>query len=247
MSLKDEIANWTDSDGLVTPNYRPQTKDETGNGILYTSIAHCLMVMRGELRDTYDYNMFYCVMRSCQVPDARPRRLKPVPNVISGLFHRSPNKTQELQGDDDYIGVCAASKLMDAPFAREILKYGRKHRWSFNNLEPGKWTPRTWFGRKPQFVAHVMFSACQMPPLYLRLLWCASLLLSGLSRSSTGWMLSWLMTISAEGISPMCDQAISLWRCLLRRSKFKSMKGVLRDHLNPNGGIEHGLVRYCDL
>ncbi len=137
MGLWVELQNgYFDQYGLVTPSQNsPYSSD---NGLLYSSQAYILLKRHGEMKPEIE-SWFKRVVKSCEIEP--------------GLFQRLPlkhGKTRQ-QGPDDYIGLCAASQEI----AERVWTYGKKHGFSYNNVEPGKWTLRSFIGRQPPFLAHV--------------------------------------------------------------------------------------------
>lgn len=149
MGLREDIVNYRQMDGLVSPNINP-TPDSTGNGLLYTSLYFILLTRRKELQ-TGDYADFYITVDKCQVPG------------FKGLFYRSTTKTKEQEAWDDYVGLSYASVVMGSGDADNILFYGHSHKffslnYIYNDLAPGKFSMDAWFGRNPAITAH--FSHC---------------------------------------------------------------------------------------
>lgn len=163
MSLREDIVNYRQNDGLVSPDYRP-TPDSTGNGLLYLSLYFILLHRRNEIEDT-DFIDFYKTVLNCRVPS------------YPGLFYRSFTKIEEQEGWDDYIGLVYASSLLNAPFANEVLLYGQSHkkylifRFFYNDLQPDNFTFKSWFGRNFAVISHFfMCATIRKVPFLLKIL-----------------------------------------------------------------------------
>jgi hypothetical protein len=104
----------------------------TDNGLLFTATYLHLLMERGE-SSAGEFCLFWELVRSCE--------LEP------GLIVRYPGD-RGMQAHDDLIGIAAVNPIL----AREILRYGQRHGYSWNTEEPGRWTLRTFFYRMGGFV-----------------------------------------------------------------------------------------------
>lgn len=230
MSFREELAAYTQPDGLISPDKNP-TPDSTGNGITYTSLAFILLMRRGEAKAS-DVGDFVSRIFPCFVE--------------SGLLDRSPTKCDEQTGPDDYIFLALASNLFNTSERYQILKYGQKSRWIFfryiyNNLAPGLFTGQAWFGRQPQVPAHFMFCCGLMPGFLRSIAWCVALLVSIFKiKDSTSAMLGWAMLEAMSGMTFLGTFTGVLWDLAFRRAWPGGMKAVLEAHL----GTEHPVAKY---
>lgn len=81
-----------------------------------------------------------------------------------GLYAKAPDKREELMTWDDLLGLGTMYTLSDnKKFALEIVEWGRKHLWFFNNVEPGKFHKKAWLGRYPMVIAHLEWAAGKTP------------------------------------------------------------------------------------
>lgn len=171
--LKEEIASYTQRDGLISPNKNPGI-DSTGNGLLYTSLYYILLHKTGQLTCD-DRHRFRNIVLSCRAHGSR----------FYGLLHRSPTKIEEQTGHDDYVGVCTALMLLDLNnIAWLIVNFGNKRnllifKWLYNNLCPIEFTFQAWRGRRPEVVAHMQQCVDTIKVHPLRVLYMAIYILIG--------------------------------------------------------------------
>lgn len=93
----------------------------------------------------------------------------------SGLLNRKPNDPW-YQAFDDYEFVCHAAHMIGlTQIPEQIVQYGRKHWWYFNNTPDQTLRGKNFFGRLPNFVAHVKICSGRKPNLFERLYWCLGL------------------------------------------------------------------------
>jgi hypothetical protein len=62
--------------------------------------------------------------------------------VAPGLYNRQPyfgEVSPRYEAHDNYVAIAGLSAVWKLVFAREILEYGAKHRYNYNNREPGVW------------------------------------------------------------------------------------------------------------
>lgn len=78
--------------------------------------------------------------------------------IEPGLIQRA-YKPDEFEAFDDYIGLLAADYFLKTGFGKRVYEYGKKHLFSWNNLNPKKWTLRGLFIRVPAFYGLLKASA----------------------------------------------------------------------------------------
>lgn len=215
MSLKDEIKEYRDRFGFIYPSKNPdENTNGAGNVLLYSSLYYILLVRHGSATPE-DLKEFESLVARCE--------------VMPGLLCRHPLKQGEQEGPDDYLAVCVASRYLNSQIANRILKYGKSQKhWFFsyfwNNLNPGKFTFQSWFGRQPQLIGAIQSCAgAKVSPL--------SQLISNLqelvpvsANDSTHYILRWLLKESFDFNSTFDD----------------NMKLALEWHLKPT----HPIARY---
>lgn len=236
MSFTNALGPYIDEDGLVLERPNESSGPETGNGIHGSSLAEIFRVILGQ-SSVAQVEAFSRVIRSCEVypTDLPPEVTERTRDLFSirGLYHRGPRKTQELEAHDDYIALCAASSMTGAVFAKDICRYGEKNFWSFNNLEPGKWTLRTFFARHPGFYQFVRICAGQSPGPLGDAILAMSLVFNAFSRSEGGKILAWMKVQALSGRLSLTDLAIDFWRWKLLRDHPDGMREVFKKYYGP--------------
>lgn len=200
--IRPAFADVTAPSGFLQPD---------GNGVLNTSEAFIFLVAQGQATDV-DRRHFVGLIRSVQVEP--------------GLINRKPGDRASLEGWDDYVGMVAASRFLGGEaqvIADEVLAYGIRHGFAYNNVQPGN--PINdgglgpWIGRYPYFAAHLFWSARQMPPRELMLAWAAGILweAKGIKASNNfgDMILQWIIVRSAPKrlalMCPECEVARKEW------------------------------------
>lgn len=241
MSLRDEVGQYRQSDGLVSPEKNP-TLDSTGNGILYTSLYFVALVLRGLARKE-DLKDFEDTISRCRaLVYGGFNTYFP----INGCYNRSGTKLDDQNGHDDYIGLALASKLMKTQHAADILNHRRLYSGLFksvwNNREPGNFTTQAWFGRMPDVVAHFIWCAGERPNVLRRAYWSITLVTAALFniKDSTSAMLSWCRYMAADDSCPMVRLARWVFEARFKKVWPCGMAQVLGVHFRP----EHPLSIY---
>lgn len=227
MTFDEALKRYTDEDGLILE--RPNMSDgpETGNGIHGLCLANLIRYKRGELKREHVWD-FIRIIESCEV------RPKPWLPSIAGLYHRGPRKTGELIAHDDYRMLSAVSSLIGAPFAREIVQHGNVGTlgWSFNNLEPFKWTLRTWHRRFPGVVP--LYKICGgMAPWPHEIEGLKSVLwFAPCSDNAGSWILNFAAVEALRGRLAEVDLVIERWDTQLK-SKWGSLAALMAAYYGP--------------
>jgi hypothetical protein len=170
--------------------------------------------------------------------------------VLPGLYGRS-RTNRDQQGIDDYVGVSTAAWMVGSiHVAKEILNYGKKNVWVYNNVRPG--TNDDWdgsfnasaqMGRYPALICHLYWCAKETPPLWLQIYWAGSVLLASFKprKDQDNWILSWLMIQVGRGRTWFIDLVISIHE-FQRNMIFKD--GMRQVFLEYFGDPEHPCARY---
>lgn len=122
----DQIMSyWLDKNGLVkTQSYRA----DSGNGVLYTSIAVMLCPQIKTFTQKFVDQCF----------------------TVAGCLKRTPGGQYGQEEWDDYLGLLASCILTGETYRpRRILSYGLTHLFIYNNDK--KLEFKDWLGRYPQF------------------------------------------------------------------------------------------------
>lgn len=250
MGLKEEISEWRQPDGLITPkSERPgtETQDTTGDGIKHFSQYCALLVRRGDARES-DLNDFERVIRACY--------------VRQGLPNRSPTKTQEQISKDALIGASYAGWKMRSRIAWEILDRGNAMRWGplkwfYPNLFPERFEKdgrvplkmlftkafwSSWMGKNPEVITHLQW--CGLPagfrPHWLRVLYQAFYFIVVTVSLDHLNSVNFMMADAARDRSRVLDFAICFWSVRLHVKYRGGIKECLSRELEPS----HPIVTY---
>lgn len=232
MSLRDEIVSrYTDEDGLILERPNSSPGPDTGNGIHNLSVYATILHITGEL-NADDVFSFSKVIDSCRVNQSE-----------NGLYNRGPRKPGDLIGHDDYICLSAAASLINVRFARDIALYGGSHGWSFNNENPGKWTFKSWQGRRlwliPYWKINGGISACRFSRAILELY-----IESQKHQEDAGErILQWMICRSMEGRINDLSRAIQVWKRGLFEVFPSGMRSVFSAYYNP----AHPFAKYSSV
>lgn len=222
-----DFSKYEDKHGLIQPGIGIGSY----NGLLYTSIAVVLLRKHGQDDAALRYILN---MKKCQSP------------LDPGLYNRTPEGIGGQEGPDDYIGICAASRAL----AFQVVDYGRRNLWNFNNVSPGTFSLKSWLGRQPGLVAHMLYGANQLPGAFRRFSWAVGILLSAGAKPTNQdiWMLSWLLITAFERIdgapSLMGRLAVAWWdRQLLKKFGPEGLKKLVYLEGNTNHAINRWWIR----
>lgn len=187
--------HYTDLDGLVTSDKDPQ-KWSTGNGLLYTGIFYTILALNDELTDD-DRQKFEAAVSKCE--------------VMPGLYNRNPLRP-DLEAQDDYIGIACASYFTRSKFALDILNYGKKTGWHYDNTNPKNDALSVWHDRFFGLVAFYYMAARQPVPFFRKLGFNSNLrrMIDAPLTQVNAKILTWLM-ISVAKRQNVCPQACELF------------------------------------
>ena len=120
------LDDWISDDYLGRLNPKSEGafpgRDDNDNGILFLAMMFFLVSKMGGLIDKDK------VVASIRALEKE-----------RGLYHRRKFSPDILEAHDNYVGICALSVLLDLPFAEDIVRYGEKTGYNFNNLNPGEY------------------------------------------------------------------------------------------------------------
>jgi len=233
MSIKDDFADYWDNNGLLTPSPRQSSSD---NGPLFTSDFYIILKKNGQLteQDKLDYAQ---KIESCIGPE--------------GLLNRVPvGHLASLEGPDDVYGVTdACIELGNTSIPRKLLWDCVKYFGSFNNINPGKWTSRSFLIRQPQLLCAIVnasFPSFLNPLHWLVRLSCAplywvaaiSIAISCMGTdigNTDSRMLAWHLQNNTKKTSILCWLASLVWNKRLANDYKNKMKDVSGIYFSPNG------------
>lgn len=159
-----------------------------------------------------------------------------------GLFNRHPDKVNDQETQDDYIGLEVTDILMfnlNPGVSDYIYKYGLDHKWYYDNLK-GSFSLGNWFGRFPWFPALVKKGACQPLNWFNRIGYCLYLLSTvyfNKDRTDTsGRILQWLANSVMKSEGKLIDYCIRKWE---DKIKVDYPTGYMGEVLGIYHGVEH--------
>lgn len=202
--FQERCKPYWDIEDLFADRPNPVGKWNGGNMLLDTAMYYLILRKLGWEPTEQDRERFFNQVFQCAVPS------------YIGLFNRNPGRT-DLQAHDDYTGVAAASSFMRPMLARGIYLHGCEHFWSYNNVEPSKWTAQTFHGRFLGQVPHYHACTDRDPGIFSRLAWVVDLQASAHSESASGVRLAWCR-VEAMRSRPFAPKlAIAYWEDRVNR------------------------------
>lgn len=231
--FRKEMAPYIDEDGLVLERQNSSDGPETGNGITNLSVYMLILHLSGNLKKK-DVAKFCEVIRACEVSSY----VDYPPDQVKGLYNRGPRKMGDLIGHDDYVSLAGVSAIIGAPFAKEIAQYGSSHFWSFNNVEPGKWTLQSFQGRHLDLVPFWNVCAGNSVSWAGRFLLSKSIAWS--SGNASAMILKWIQCRALLGRMSQFDEAIDDWKHYLIKRYPMGMMSVFSEYYGP----QHPFAKY---
>lgn len=161
--------------------------------------------------------------------------------IAPGLYARHPNKLNDHQTHDDYIGMVVSSYILNNSYPAEYIRqYGEKNHWVYDTLQkPASFTTKfnNWHGRFPGLIGVYKRATGVKPSLFDRVGYCAALLADVYFKKdwtdTSGIILTWLSNTVMKGESKMVDYCIEKWEDKVKEKYEGQMGEVL--------GIYHGL------
>lgn len=226
MTFKEEVlAHYMDSEGLVTTDRDPG-KWTTGNGLLYTGIFYSILALSRQA-DAADVRRFSDAVDPCWVGEHE------------GLLERNDGR-EDLQAHDDYIGVVAASYLLNTPHASKIESYGSKRCFNYNNVKPNEFSFRTWQGRFPGLIGFYRAAAKKEQGLIQKLGFSVTITSNALTSKEYygSKILAWLRIQVIKQQTFDCRDAIEFWERRFRKD-YGSLAALLAGYF----GEKHVFAR----
>ena len=228
MNIIEDFTKVRDKYGLTSPY---PTGAVSGNGIRYTT--EYIYVLKKYNQDKEEIRRAFTAVMSCE---REP-----------GMFGRTPGYSSQ-QGPDDYVALGHLSAMLAPKLARDILAYGRawKNRkfyvlpYYYDNATAGsKWSGL--FILQQQLIAHLQWAAGETPPLWRRVWWCGSVLVSSFSKGHDTKMLSWHLCKVAQNKGWMEKLVTKFFRKKLKDHYPQGAGGVMADYLRQKN---HPLAVY---
>lgn len=121
---KDFYENYVSPNGLALLG---KGHIENANGILFLAIFYAV-AKKIDLLSQNDLTHAFDTLKKIEIEP--------------GLFKREPTN-RELEAHDNYVGICFLSVIFDLYFARQVVEYGTKTGFMYDNKNPEKPDPRT--------------------------------------------------------------------------------------------------------
>ena len=121
-----DLSDWISDDylGRLTPKSegRFPGRDDNDNGILFLAM---IFMLKCKLKHPMQHSLVYDSIRALEKE--------------RGLYHRRRISPEIYEAHDNYVGICALSVIFGLVFANDIVRYGEKNGYNYNNVEPGKY------------------------------------------------------------------------------------------------------------
>lgn len=192
--------------------------DLDGNAILYAGSYGVLSsVLFGEYKDAADQSA----------------RLYAQSYVEPGILSRGPDKLDEPEAHDDYIGLCSLSFLGSSGAAIAICNHGKNNHWSY--FRRGGW--KEWFNaqfwRIPGVIQHIKLCAAERWNLLDTIWWSIGVYANSFSKrnNTSGVILTWHMVASYSRSNEkhwLCDYVVSKWKLKIIAKYPNAMGDVFR-------------------
>lgn len=230
---REIILKYMDLAGMVTVDRNP-TPESTKNGLMHVGLYVCFLY-RLNLLDTSDVVAFEDTVKSCE--------------DVRGVYDRYPawggrTRTNDANAHDDYTGVFSASVLTNSDFHGDILSYGKKHCFVYNNIVPARFVRGLnilnwdWWAFRLRFFDHISWYYLgnnQMLILNIPLmLWITTKVL--LKKKGSGVLLDYMIVQSLAKSSLLWSKYLN-W--FLKRSK---LLDSVSDYFKPQNGYQHPLT-----
>lgn len=196
-TIKTDLEPFINSDGFYSSHGKIH-----GNGILDTS-WYVWALKKHKKLDLNERGRVRISYLSVYHPDHK------------GLLMRNQRNEFGQQGPDDYYGAAFYAWLMDAGYAWQILRYGKKTcpKYVYNNINPGRLTGSSLMGRHPQLIGMLQIAAHGKTGWFRRLIIAGSLIYGKWTagNSQSGWYIAWMLAQVCKGQSGLINKAIKSW------------------------------------
>lgn len=226
MTRFDEaLKPYTDEDGLILERPNSSPGPDTGNGTMNLCVAEIVRFIRGE-SSTENTLRVKEILETCEVLG------------YPGLFERGPRKT-DLDSHDNRRAIAALSNILNLPFATDIVFHGKTNWWSYNNVDPGVWSFRSWDGRMPGLVATYKLAARLDIGFIDRSEIAGTLYYGARSSDPHSRLLDWFTILVVK--RSLCFGAHDAWW----EGLFKSFPRGMKDVLEAVYGKDHPIAVYA--
>ncbi len=246
MGLREEFKPYFDRAGLVSGQLYPQAPE--GNCILKTAHYAMLLKEHGLWGEQDKNELATNIVRECEV---RP-----------GLYRRATNWAQDQEARDDYFALAYFSTLLDIPFARYILRFGRQHRfygvlpYCYDNVKWDRLSPKfvaepngsfvstsyhAWLGRHLELIATLKWATGEEKPSFLeREVFAWGLAYAGSPTDQDGWLLG---ILQAAVVLPYAEK-LERWALDKFFARLNAQGGINLVYTAYLGDEKHPLSRW---
>ena len=216
--LKEKYQPHVDKFGLC----HPKAGTISQNGIRFTTEMAMALKLNHELTPKIRVQLENAIL-SCEMEP--------------GLFRRHPTEWRQDQiGPDDYVYLglfSAAIELNSGSIARRVVQYGRDHWWTFNNLQPGRFSKSAFLGRQQQLVCHLELCA-GLESNWFRRAWLSQVFkIAARSEKDDqdAWCLTWAIDRSLEALQTQrLAKSRATWKAAYKRVWPEGYGALLRDY-----------------
>lgn len=204
---KNDIEHFKDEYGLVHPSpYR--AGEPSQNGLRFLS-EWAIVCHQHYGFNVADFDAFYFAVRKCRA------------GTGVGLLARHPVLMREQYiAQDDYTPVITAAYVIgDHQLLTDIYKKGTNSfpRYTYNNVNPGKFYYKSYFGRYFQFRAHIKWALDKKPNFAEQLVWGYCTMISPKKGDQDSWALSKHLLIVGEHRNKWTRFCGRVWRWRFKR------------------------------
>lgn len=236
MSLIDAIADYREPTTKGVSIYRKPGDHSVDNAVLFSAI-YIILLMRlardqmqnDALKVAMEVGWFEDFIESCRQKN--------------GLLVRYPKDTGH-EAPDDYIGAVAALyAVSDHSTILQWYSWGLTHDFTYDNVDPEKFSIEQCFGRFPDFAPFMKAAAGDSLNILDQFRACSAFLWSAWWDSetdTTSIILNWCKVQVLRGRYSLVDAAIRFWQQRWMRVYPTGMQSVFAVYFHP----EHPFVDY---
>lgn len=210
------------------------------NGILFLAYFLALSHLNGLKSNIYtkQYDVGSTIERLSRIP-------------YRGLFNRQPSGSlvpNKLEAHDNYVGICFISRLLGLSYQTEIVSYGVKHGWNYNNIDPLKYDTKT--QRQPGESAFYLLCDRSRPDFIGFIYMLIGIIINAFKKNAGQNNLTWLRLYTLNMVE--YEQNIIVRFCILITSCFWNFMmlltwGSLKEMFSAYFGKNHPISKMAGL
>lgn len=248
MTCRSDFAPYLSPEGFPCSTKNPSQPG--GNALLF--LAHYVYCLKraGELTPEDPRAFYDIVTAQCQ--------------IIPGFFRRAKQWAQDLEARDDYYALAYLSRTLGWPVAKEILAFGRTHKFQWGPIKLAGYFPNTdydalsptcvkgplvfssgknalaYLWRDRALLAATKWAAGEFPSPLEAAWWDWATAYSGSKTDQDGWLLGYLQHEIARGLPGSDPEVAQIFYGRLKR-EWGTLNAVFAAYL---GDPSHPLVRW---